>query len=83
MCEVMELAKTKQNKKILIIKLKITNAVHTHVNCYAPNTTMDKVNFLHQLQDTGNRNRLLTGSHQFNVALEKTDNIAGGLIKGG
>ena len=37
--------------RLRIIKLNIGNTVHTFINCYAPNTTTDKVNFLHQLQD--------------------------------
>ena len=52
--EEMELEKTNKEKRkniyILIIKLKISNADHTFVNCYAPNNHgQSKV--LHELQD--------------------------------
>ena len=46
-----EMEIVEKTDRILIIKLKISNVVYTFVNCYAPNTTTDKVNFLHQLQD--------------------------------
>ena len=49
MHEEMEIVREKN--RILIIKLNISNVVYTFVDCYAPNTTTDKVNFLHQLQD--------------------------------
>ncbi len=52
MHEEMEIVKnktttTKTTHIILIIKLKISNVVYTFVNCYAPNTTTDKVNFFY------------------------------------
>ena len=49
--ELVERNKKQKTDRILIIKLNISNVVHMFVNCYAPNTTTDKVNFLHQLQD--------------------------------
>ena len=49
MHEEMELVEEKTNR-IPTIKLKISNAVHTYINCYAPNVTTDIVNFLQQLQ---------------------------------
>ena len=45
MHEEMEIIFKKINNRILIIKLKISNVVYTFVNCYAPNTATDKVNF--------------------------------------
>lgn len=78
----MELVEEKTNR-IPTIKLKISHAVHTYVNCYAPNITTDKVNFLHQLQDeiqeteTDSLNESLWTASDFNATLEQTDNIAG------
>ena len=40
-----------ETDRILIIKIIINNVVHTVVNCYAPDTTIEKINFLHQLQE--------------------------------
>ena len=40
----------KETDRILIIKITINNVIHTVVNCDAPNTTIEKINFLHQLQ---------------------------------
>ena len=40
-----------ETDRILIIKIIINNVVHTVVNCYAPYTTIEKINFLHQLQE--------------------------------
>ena len=74
-----EMEIVKKTDRILIIKLKISNVVYTFVNCYAPNTTTDKVNFLHQLQDKIQEIEAdsLWVAGDFNVALEQTDNIAG------
>ena len=69
----------KETDRILIIKITINNVVHTVVNCYAPNTTIEKINFLHQLQeelqDIETDSLWVTGD--FNIALEQADNIAG------
>ena len=74
-----EMEIVKKTDRILIIKLKISNVVYTFVNCYAPNTTTDKVNFLHQLQDEIQEIETdsLWAAGDFNFALEQTDNIAG------
>ena len=65
--------------RILIIKITINNVVHTVVNCYAPDTTIEKINFLHrlqeELQDLETDSLWVTGD--FNIALEQADNIAG------
>ena len=69
----------KETDRILIIKITINNVVHTVVNCYAPYITIDKLNFLHQLQeelqdiDTDG----LWVARDFNIVLEQADNIAG------
>ena len=82
MHEEMELVEEKTNR-IPTIKLKISNAVYTYINCYAPNITTDIVNFLQQLQDeiqeteTDSLNESLWTASNFNAALEQTDNIAG------
>ena len=82
MHEEMELVEEKTNR-IPTIKLNISNAVHTYINCYAPNITTDIVNFLQQLQDeiqeteTDSLNESLWTASDFNAALEQTDNIAG------
>ena len=69
----------KETDRILIIKITINNVVHTVVNCYAPNTTIEKINFLHQLQeelqDIETDSLWVTGD--FNIALEQADNKAG------
>ena len=77
MHEEMEIVREKN--RILIIKLNISNVVYTFVDCYAPNTTTDKVNFLHQLQDKIQEIETdsLWVASDFNIALEQTDNIAG------
>ena len=41
----------KQTERILILKVKINNTVHTIVNCYAPNTTTEKIQFFRQLEE--------------------------------
>ena len=69
----------KETDRILIIKITINNVVRTVVNCYAPNTTIEKINFLHQLQEELQEietdSLWVTGD--FNIALEQEDNIAG------
>ena len=76
--ELVERNKKQKTDRILIIKLNISNVVHMFVNCYAPNTTTDKVNLLHQLQDEIQEIKTdsLWVAGDFNVALEQTDNIA-------
>ena len=69
----------KETDRILITKITLNNVVHTVVNCYAPNTTIEKINFLHQLQeelqDIETDSVWVAGD--LNIALEQADNIAG------
>ena len=69
----------KETDCILIIKITIDNVVHTVVNCYAPYTTIEKINFLHQLQEELQdiETDSLWVAGDFNIALEQADNIAG------
>lgn len=67
------------NNRILLIKIGIQGAVHTIVNCYAPNYTNEKIIFLEQLTNAlqDNETDFTWVAGDFNIAMNKIDNVVG------
>ena len=69
----------KETDRTLIVKVSINDNIHTIVNCYAPNSSTEKIEFLNNLQQ--DIQAIQTDSlwlvGDFNIALCPTDNIAG------
>ena len=70
----------KRLEKFIIIRIKTENVILHIINCYAPNTTTDKLRFFetlqHEVQRLDSGNIIVVGD--FNFALDNSmDNIAG------
>ena len=69
----------KETNRTLIVKVSINDNIHTIVNCYAPNSSTEKIEFLNNLQQDiqAIQTDSLWLAGDFNIALCPTDNIAG------
>ena len=69
----------KETDRTLIVKVSISDNVHTIANCYAPNSLTEKIEFLNNLQQDLQAIQAdsLWLAGDFNITLCPTDNIAG------
>ena len=69
----------KETDWTLIVKVSINNNIHTIVNCYAQNSSTEKIEFLNNLQQDiqAIQTDSLWVAGDFNIALCPTDNTAG------